>query len=110
MNRLQSLLANKHTSGAALVYALASGLGHVAGVWFPEHKAQLEETIQTIKELCITYGLVSAGDASKFSKDVKEVDAKVQETAKAVITGDTSILTKTALDSKAAPTDVPTSA
>lgn len=38
-------------------------------------------------------GLISAGDASKSKQDVQAVDAKVDQTTAAVVTGNTSLIT-----------------
>ena len=42
--------------------------------------------------IIVGIGLLAAGDASKSKQDVKDVDAKVDQTAKAVLSGDTTIL------------------
>lgn len=39
-------------------------------------------------------GFISAGDASKSKQDTKDVDKKVDATAAAVLTGDTTFLPK----------------
>lgn len=63
MNRLltgiDSLLQNKHTSGAALAFF---ALG-AAGVIWPSAKAKCDE----IGKLAVLYGLLAAGDAKKES-------------------------------------------
>ena len=88
---IKTLLANKHTSTAAAVYAIISVLGHIANIWFPSHTTQVDSTIQVIKEACIGWGMLMAGDASSSKKETEQLESKV---ATAIETQDTSILTK----------------
>jgi hypothetical protein len=62
---LRTLLANKHTSGAAAVYILAKIGCQIAGVWMPEHKAQFDATANYIEAGAVAYGLFAAGDAGQ---------------------------------------------
>lgn len=55
MNRLKILLANKHTTGAAIVYFLCA----VGRIWMPEYTEKFKHT----GELAMTYGLLLAGDS-----------------------------------------------
>ena len=59
MNKLQLLLANKHTTGAAVVYALCE----LATIWFPAYKPQLDLT----KQWALVYGLLLAGDSKPIN-------------------------------------------
>lgn len=59
MNRLQVLLSNKHTTGAAVLYALCE----LASIWFPDFKPQLDAT----KSWALVYGLLLAGDSKPLS-------------------------------------------
>ena len=67
-NKLAALLQNKHTTGAAAVYALCELLT----IWFPDYQAQLDAT----KNWALVYGLVFAGDA-------KPINGKHDENANA---------------------------
>lgn len=60
---LSTLLANKHTSTAALVFFL---LGVVTIIW-PESKPKVDQ----IKELALIYGLLSAGDGKPKEQNEK---------------------------------------
>ncbi len=88
---IKTLLANKHTSTAAAIYAIVSVLGHIANIWMPEHTAQVDSTIQVIKEACIGWGMLMAGDASSSKKETEELGEKVKS---ALETGNTDILKK----------------
>lgn len=93
MNQIiQTLLTNKHTSGAAGVYALVAVLGHIANIWFPAHTPQVDSTIQVVKEACIGWGMLMAGDASAGKKDNEQLKSEVKT---AIETGNTDVLTKT---------------
>ena len=76
MNRLQSLLANKHTSAAAMTYAIAVLLPGIAKIWFPEYGDKIDATAGHLREAAIGYGLLTAGDATQLGlvkKDVQEI-------------------------------------
>lgn len=62
LETLGNVIANKHTSTAALVFF---ALG-VAGILWPNQKDKLDE----ISKLAIMYGLLSAGDAGKGQQPV----------------------------------------
>jgi hypothetical protein len=59
VNKLSLLLANKHTTGAAVVYALCELLT----IWAPDYKAQLDQT----KNWALVYGLLLAGDSKPIN-------------------------------------------
>ncbi len=82
MNRLQTLLANKHTSGAAAIYALASVVGHIAWTWFPSYTHQIESTVGYVKEACFIWMGVAATDASQLGqvkRDLQDVKSGTEE-------------------------------
>ena len=62
---LQRLMANKHTSGAGLVYVICMAITKIGAIWFPEHSAQLSQTLDVVKEAAIGYGFLMAGDSGK---------------------------------------------
>jgi len=62
---LQRLMANKHTTGAALVYGLLSLAGHIALRWFPSQAAQINGTLDDIKQFAVIYGFAMAGDSGR---------------------------------------------
>lgn len=88
---IKTLLANKHTSTAAAVYAVVSVLGHIANIWFPTHTVQVDSTIQVVKEACIGWGMLMAGDASSSKKDTAQLKDEVKV---AIETGNTDVLKK----------------
>lgn len=55
MNRLRILLANKHTTGAAVLFGLCA----FGQIWFPEYAEKFKRTGQ----FALTYGLLLAGDS-----------------------------------------------
>lgn len=60
---IQTLLNNKHTSIAAVVYIGAQVIAELGAVWFPEHKDQFTATTKIIESAAVGYGLIMAGDA-----------------------------------------------
>ncbi len=62
---LSNILANKHTTGAGIAYAIAKFGCPLLGVWWPGHDAQLKATEDTLEGLAVFYGLAAAGDAGK---------------------------------------------
>lgn len=64
MNKLSTLLANKHTTCAAALYAMCE----LATIWFPDYKPQLDAT----KSWALVYGLLLAGDSKPFTKPLNE--------------------------------------
>ncbi len=81
MNRLKSLLANKHTSGAALLYALSTMASHSGGriaiIWFPSHASQIEDTVKAIakwlEDLSFVWGMLAATDSSQLGQVKQDV-------------------------------------
>lgn len=61
---IKTLLANKHTSGAALVYVGSIVAMEIGAVWFPNHAEQFKSTGKIIESAALTYGLLAAGDAN----------------------------------------------
>lgn len=91
---LSKLLSNKHTSTAGIVYIGASAMQVLGPVWFPAYEHQFKVTAEWIHGTAALYGFAMAGDASKTEKDLKAMDAKVDQTAVAVATGNTDLLPK----------------
>ncbi len=83
---LTNLLANKHTSIAGVIYLAAKLGSQLAAVWMPQYKDKLDATTNVIEGAAVAYGLLAAGDSTR--------SASKQEVAKAIETGDTSILKK----------------
>ena len=63
MNKIQVLLSNKHTSGAAILVMTASAVQYLGPLWFPSYAHQCEETGKWLARTAMTYGLLLAGDA-----------------------------------------------
>lgn len=94
MISISKLLSNKHTSTAGLVYIGASAMQVLGPIWLPAFEHQFKITAEWIHGTAALYGFAMAGDASKTEKDLKAVDAKVDQTAVAVATGNTDLLPK----------------
>lgn len=62
---IQKLAANRHTSGAALVYLAIELLQQIACTWFPAHSDQIYETARVLSKGVVGYGLIMAGDAKQ---------------------------------------------
>jgi hypothetical protein len=62
---IKTLLANKHTSVAALAYIGAKLLSGLGAIWFPAHKDQFDQTANLIESVAVGYGFIMAGDAKK---------------------------------------------
>jgi hypothetical protein len=60
---LQRLLANKHTSVAAIAFIAANIVAKLGAIWFPAYKDQFEATTNLIESAAVGYGLMMAGDA-----------------------------------------------
>lgn len=58
-------LQNRHTTGAAIVYAAAKWGCPLMATWWPAHKSQLEATANILEGAAVFYGFASAGDAGK---------------------------------------------
>jgi len=59
---LSRITSNKHTSIAGAVYAGLSVIGHISATWWPTHTAQITDTVKTLKEFCVVYGLALSGE------------------------------------------------
>lgn len=66
---LSAILANKHTSGAAIAYVLAKIATEVGAVWFPDHKAQFDATTGIVESAAVGWGLLAAGDAKAIAAE-----------------------------------------
>lgn len=86
----QKALQNKHTTGAAVVYAVAKWGCPLVETWWPSHKAQLEATANILEGAAVFYGFAAAGDST--------VSATKKEVAAAIDTGDTSQLKRNPVD------------
>lgn len=56
-------VANKHTSGAAVVFAIGELINRLTAVWLPAYTVQMDSTVKAIQHFAIIYGLIMAGDA-----------------------------------------------
>lgn len=74
MNALiTNALANKHTTGAGVAYAVAKFGLPVLQSWFPGHESAFKTTAESLEGFAVFYGLASAGDAQKsLTKDEAE--------------------------------------
>lgn len=57
------LLANPHTTWAAVAYIFAKLGSKLGGIWMPEHKAQFDETANAIEAAAVGWGFFMAGDS-----------------------------------------------
>jgi hypothetical protein len=101
-NLLTTVLANKHTSGAALVFGVVKAGSRIAATWSPEHKAQIDTTADVVEGLAVLYLGAAAGDAARSA--TKE---EVQTVTDAVVSGDTTMLLKSELPPQDKSTTVP---
>lgn len=87
ISAFSQIAKNKHTSGAALVYAVSKWGCPLISTWWPSHKAQLETTAGILEGMAVFYGFAAAGDSAKSAtKD------EVKAVASAIPSGDTSQL------------------
>ncbi|HZV33856.1 MAG TPA: hypothetical protein VFB72_04700 [Verrucomicrobiae bacterium] len=66
---LTRLMANKHTTGAGVVFIACEALSKIGAIWFPAHSAQFAETLSEVQKLAVTYGLVMGADAGRKPDD-----------------------------------------
>lgn len=57
------LLANKHTSIAAIVVVSLIILAQALKIWMPQYANQIDQTISMIQKTAVGYGLLMAGDS-----------------------------------------------
>jgi hypothetical protein len=85
---ISRLMANKHTSGAAVVYGICMLIANIATRWFPEHAGQIAGSMTDIKEFAVLYGFIMAGDSRSKPDDesgaVKPPEDKPQSPIKTV--------------------------
>lgn len=68
LSQWQRALANKHTSGAAIVFAAAAGIEELSKIWCsPAIAVKVESSIKVVEHIAVVYGLVMAGDAGATS-------------------------------------------
>lgn len=60
---IQRLLANKHTSGAAIAFIGANVVAKLGSIWFPAYKNQFDASMDLIESVAVGYGFMMAGDA-----------------------------------------------
>ena len=87
---LQTVISNKHTSIAGIVYLVAKYGTQALAIWWPAEKEKLDATANLVEGAAVAYGLFAAGDATK---SVTKDEGKAL--AVAVETGDTSHLPRT---------------
>lgn len=62
-------MANKHTSGAAIVVFTLEAVVQIGAMWFPEwfaaHQAQIKGTINELQKMAVGYGLLMGADSPK---------------------------------------------
>ena len=87
MNKLLTLLADKHTSVSGLLAGAAQLGKAVLPMWFPAKADQIKSTCDAVTGFSLGYLGVAAASA-------KSVDTKVNEVKDAVVSGDTSHLKK----------------
>lgn len=75
----KNLIANKHTSGAAVAYIASALVSQLGAVWFPGHKEQFEATGKIIESAAVGYGLLAAGDASNQTKPEDSASKQPQQ-------------------------------
>lgn len=81
MNRLQTLLENKHTTGAAIAYLIATGIEEVGPVWAPSYHAALVATAKWLKGAAFVWGMIAAKDAGPATPVDKPPDSGVKPQA-----------------------------
>lgn len=81
-SRLATLLANKHTSGSAIVFALGEALAQIGPIWLPTHGDKFKATGHVLQQLAFVYGMLMAGDASQSvsKQDLEEMSNKPNPT------------------------------
>lgn len=65
ISTLSKIAQNKHTSGAAVAYALAKWGCPILSAWWPTHKAALDTTAGYLEGAAVFYGFAAAGDSAK---------------------------------------------
>jgi hypothetical protein len=74
------VLSNKHTTGAAVLYAAAKWGCPTLAIWWPSHKAQIDTSANILEGAAVFYMGLSAGDAQKsatkedLEQTKKEID------------------------------------
>jgi len=72
------MLANKHTSAAAIIYALAKWGCPFLSVWFPELKPKLDSSAQVLEGAAVFYGFAAAGDSATSAQAHAESQADIK--------------------------------
>ena len=79
---INKLWANKHTSGAALLFGVCELMGGITRIWFPYYENQMKQTTQLIQHVAVIYGLVMAGDAASTLKQNNETNTPTASVSK----------------------------
>lgn len=61
------LMANKHTSCAALCYGVCFALAKIGTIWFPEYEHKIDASLSAVKDFAVVYGLALGADAKTIS-------------------------------------------
>ena len=72
-------LQNKHTTGAAIAYAVAQWGCPLLSTWWPSHKNQIDASADILKGAAVFYGFAAAGDGSQSAKAHEETKALVAD-------------------------------
>lgn len=94
LNLASKALQNKHTTGAAVAYALAQWGCPLLSTWWPSHKAQIDGSSEILKGAAVFYGFAAAGDGAKSAQAHEETLSELANIKTAIRTGDTSMITK----------------
>ena len=65
MNMLKTIMANKHTSAAGVVFLVCTFATNVGCTWFPNSCEKIKQTAEATKALAVGYGLLMANDGKK---------------------------------------------
>lgn len=89
---ISTLLANKHTSIAAIIYVVCKFGAQIGAIWMPAHGDQFKQTADVIEAAAVAYGLLAAGDGSRSVSNHAETLSELATIKKAIASGDTSLI------------------
>lgn len=92
MNLLSTLLANKHTSIAAIIYVVCKFGAQIGAIWMPSHAEQFKQSTDVLEAAAVAYGLLAAGDGSRSVSNHAETLTEIETIKKAIASGDTSLI------------------
>lgn len=75
----QKALQNKHTTGAAVAYAVATFGCPIAKAWWPSHGDAIDVTAKYLEAAAVFYGFAAAGDGSKSAQAHEETKQLVAD-------------------------------